>query len=83
MASVVYCVSVYYKAAMLVCCFTSYQHLRVGTDFLYLYSATPLGDQATCIMTQYVTQPYYPDTERTSFCHILLMQCIRLVSNKF
>ena len=31
-----------------------------------LYSAAPLGDQATSTMTWYPTQPQYPDTEPVS-----------------
>ena len=51
----------------------SYQDVcrLVNTHLWGLYSAVPLGDQATCIMAWYPTQSHYLDTEPTSPCHIL------------
>ena len=48
-----------------------------------LYSAAPLGNQATTTMTQHPTQSHYPTTELTSPCPILLMSSARLGSNKY
>ena len=38
-----------------------------------VYSADPLGNQATSTMTQFPTQSNYPDTEPTSPCPIVIM----------
>ena len=49
----------------------------------WLYSAGPLGDQATSTMIWYPTQSHYPDTEPTSPCFILIMPSTRLGSDKY
>ena len=46
-----------------------------------LYSAVPLGNQATSIMTRYPAQPCYPTV--TSPCPILLTPSAKLGSNKY
>ena len=48
-----------------------------------LYSAALLEHQATSTMTCYLTQSHYPDTELTSPCPILIIQSIRLGSDKY
>ena len=48
-----------------------------------LYSAAPLGDQATSSITWYLTQSHYPDTEPTSPCLILIMPSARLGSDQY
>ena len=48
-----------------------------------LYSAAPLGEQAVSTMTWYPTQSYYPDTEPTSPCFILIMPSAWLWSDKY
>ena len=50
---------------------------------MWLYSVTPLGDQATSTMAQPPTQSHYPDTELTSPCPILVKLARRLGSNKY
>ena len=49
----------------------------------WLYSAVPLVDQAIITMTWYPTQSYYPDTEPTSHCPILIMLSAWLGSSKY
>ena len=44
--------------------------------------ATTCGNQAANTITRYRTQSYYPDTELTSSCPILLMWCTRPGSDK-
>ena len=39
---------------------------------LKLTVAATMGDQAFTIMTQYLTQPHYPDIEQTSLCPVLV-----------
>ena len=62
--------------------FTSWPHLRSYQDSYWLVTVrthgdfialTLLGHQATSTMIRYPTQSHYPDTERSSLCHILLM----------
>ena len=48
-----------------------------------LHSASPLGYQATNIMTWYSTQSHCPDTERTSPCPILIIMSVWLGSGKY
>ena len=50
---------------------------------LWLYSAGPLGNQATSNITWYPTQPQYPDTEQTSLCPILIMLSAYLGCDKY
>ena len=45
-------------------------------DRYRLYSAVPLGNQATGTMIRYPTQSPYPDTELTSSCPILIMPSV-------
>ena len=47
------------------------------------YSATPLGNQPVRTLTQYPTQSYYPDTDLTSPCPILLVLNARLGSKEY
>ena len=49
----------------------------------WIYSATPLGNQATSTMTWYPLQSHYSDTELISRCPILLMLCARLGNDKY
>ena len=46
------------------------------------YRAFPLVNQATSIMTVYLSQSRYPDTELTSPCPILFILSTRLESDK-
>ena len=48
-----------------------------------VYSAATLGDQAANTTNQYPTQSYYPHTELTSPCPILLMPSAWLGSDKY
>ena len=48
-----------------------------------LYSAASLGHQAASTITWYHTQSYYPDTESTSRCTILIMPSTMLGSDKY
>ena len=79
---------------LFVCCFASKQHLRPyqGGDWFLtcdsvhswrLYSAVAWGNQAISTMTWYSTQSYYPDTEPTSPCSILIMPRVWLGSDKY
>ena len=73
--------------------FTSLYHQRsynngyklvTSAHLCWLYSASPLGNQATSTMTRYPTQSHYPGTERTTPCPKQLMQNARLgASNKY
>ena len=49
----------------------------------WLYSADPLGEQATSTMTWCPTQSHYLDTEPTSPCTILLKLSTRLWSDMY
>ena len=60
----------------------TWQHLKSYHDEYWLVTehthgdfcnAAPLGDQATSIMIWYPTQSYYPDSEPTNSCCILIM----------
>ena len=48
----------------------------------WLYSDAPLGNQGSGIMSQYITQSHYLNTEISSPCPILLMLSTRLGSKK-
>ena len=50
---------------------------------MVLYNAVPLGNQITSTMTWCPTQSYYPGTEPTSTCPILMMLSTRLRSDKY
>ena len=49
----------------------------------WLYSATPLRNQATAIMTLWLTQSHYPDAEPTSPFPILIMLSARLGTSMY
>ena len=48
-----------------------------------LYNAAPLGDQTAISMTWYQTQSYYPDTEPSIPCPVLIMPSAWLWSSKY
>ena len=66
----------------------SWQILTCDSDSTHswqLYSAAPLGDQATSTMTSswYPLRSYYPNIEETSPCPILIMPSAWLGSDKY
>ena len=48
-----------------------------------LYSAAPLGNQATSTMTQYPTQSHFPDTKLTTLRPMLIIPNICLENDKY
>ena len=44
-----------------------------------LYITIPLGNQAVTIMSKYLTQSKYADSDLSSPCHVIIMPSIRLV----
>ena len=56
---------------------------HISVNLWWLYSAATLENEAAGIMTQYLTQSHYYDTQLTSPSLLLLMQSTRLGSDKF
>ena len=54
-----------------------------SADSCWLYSAVPLGDQATGILIWYSTQSHYPDTRPTSPCLSIIMSSAWLGSSTY
>ena len=77
----------HWRFALFVGGFTSWQRLRSyqdGCRSLTVHTHGDfIGDQATCIMTQFLTQSHYLGTELTSPCPVLVMPSTRLGIDKY